>query len=63
MSDLMTTSEIAKFCGLSEKTICKEIKAGRLPARRTGSGYKTLRHLVENFRENYYGKGIANETA
>lgn len=55
MSDLMHLKEIAEFVGVSDKTICKEIKEKRLPARKTGKGWTTLRHIVEDFREEYYG--------
>ena len=55
--DLMTAAMMAEFCGVSEKTICKEIKAGRLKARKTGKGWTTLRHIVEEFREEYYLMG------
>lgn len=57
MSDLMTTKDIAEFCGVSEWTIRKEIAAKRLKARKTGKGWTTLRHIVEEFREEYYQRG------
>lgn len=55
MNDLMHLKEMAEYIGISEEYVRKEIKAGRLKARLTGKGYTSLRHIVEEFREKFYG--------
>lgn len=59
MNDLMHLKDMADYIGVSEWTVAREIKAGRLKARKTGKGWTTLRHIVEEFREEYYMRGEA----
>lgn len=63
MSDLMHLQEIAEYVGVSKRTIRNEIIAGRLPARKTGNGWTTLRHIVVDFREKYYTDSIISKNA
>lgn len=58
MNDLMRLKEISEYVGVSEGTLRKEIKSGRLKARKTGKGWTTLRHIVEDYREEFYKRGI-----
>lgn len=53
--DLMDLEEMVSYTGLSKSTLYKQIKAERLPAKRTGRGYVALRVNVEKFRSEYYG--------
>lgn len=55
MDDLMRLKDMAEYLGVSEWSVRQEIKAGRLKARKTGKGWTTLRHIVEEFREDFYG--------
>ena len=57
MTDLMTTAMMAEFCGISKDLVRREIVAKRLKARKTGKGWTTLRHIVVEFREEYYQRG------
>lgn len=57
MSDLMHLQEIADYCGISKDLVRREIAAKRLKARKTGKGWTTLRHIVVDFREEYYLRG------
>lgn len=56
--DLMHTKEIAEYMGLSEWSIRKMVREGKLKAKRTGNGFTTLRSIVEKFREEYYMEGL-----
>ena len=56
-SDLMRLQEIADYCGISKDLVRREIAAKRLKARKTGKGWTTLRHIVEEFREEFYMRG------
>lgn len=55
MNDLMHLKDMAEYLGVSEWAVRQEIKAKRLKARKTGKGWTSLRHIVEEFRENFYG--------
>ena len=56
--DLMNLQEIADYCGISKDLVRREIAAKRLKARKTGKGWTTLRHIVEDYREEFYKRGI-----
>ena len=57
--DMMHLQDIADYCGISKDLVRREIAAKRLKARKTGKGWTTLRHIVEEFREEYYLRGEA----
>lgn len=63
MNDLMHLKDMAEYLGISEWAVRKEINEKRLKARKTGKGWTTLRHIVEEFREEYYQRGITNTNA
>lgn len=56
MSDLVHLSEMAEYLGISEWAVTREIKAKRLPARKTGKGWTTLWTILEEFRVDFYSK-------
>ena len=55
VDDLMHLKDMAAFLGISEWAVRQEIKAQRLRAKKTGKGWTSLRHVVEDFREEFYG--------
>lgn len=55
-SDLLSTGEVARICGVTSDTVLKWIKKGRLPAvRTTGGHFRVARRTLETL--GYFEKG------
>ena len=59
-SDLLTTGEVAKLCGVTSDAVLKWIKKGKLPAARTAGGhYRVARQALET--HGYLGADVTNQ--
>lgn len=48
-ADVFTPTELAKYLGVSRKTVVRRLEEGQLPGRKIGIKWRTTKTAVDNF--------------